>query len=466
MPLQDRVSSGSDKLDQILGGGMPVNGISAIMGLPGSGKTILAQQYLFHNATSARPGIYLTTVSEPLEKVLHYAQALDLFRADELGKSVFYEDAGRVLNDDGLPGILGHITGLLLQRNPGILVIDSFKALRAFARDDEEMRRFLHELAGKLSVFPVTSLWVGEYGRDEIAHAPEFAVADAILALSAVRSEGREMKVLEILKLRGSSFLGGQHAYRIRPTGLDVFPRLADPVRHDEYSVSGERRSSGVPLLDTVLHEGYWPGSSTMVAGPSGSGKTLLGLHFIFQGADEGDKGVIATLQENPTQLDRIARGYGWNLNHDDVDLMYRTPVDLYLDEWVHDLLATVEESAANRVLIDSLGDLEMAARDEVRFREYVYSLLQRFSRSAISVVMTQEVPQLFGITTLSEKGVSHLADNVILLQYLRGQSRIRRAVSVIKTRASSHDADIREFEITSEGFELGEAFTEAQDLT
>ena len=69
-----------------------------------------------------------------------------------------------------------------------------------------------------------------------------------------------------------------------------------------------------------------------------------------------------------------------------------------HLDEWVHDLLATLHRTGATRVAIDSLGDLRAACRDELRFREYVYSLLQRCARDNISVIMTQEVPDLFGV--------------------------------------------------------------------
>ena len=110
---------------------------------------------------------------------------------------------------------------------------------------------------------------------------------------------------------------------------------------------------------------------------------------------------------------------------------MYRTPVDLYLDEWVHDFLDTLQRTGATRVAIDSLGDLRAACRDELRFREYIYSLLQRCARANISVMMTQEVPELFGVTRLSEYGISHLSDNVLLLQFLRGDSELKRAITV-----------------------------------
>ena len=116
--MTDRLSSGSDRLDTVLGGGLPRNGIVLIGGNPGSGKTILAQQYVFHNASTDRPAMYLTTVSEPLEKILRYGQSLDFFDPSALGTSVIYEDLGRTLNDDGLAGALACITELLKTTSP------------------------------------------------------------------------------------------------------------------------------------------------------------------------------------------------------------------------------------------------------------------------------------------------------------------------------------------------------------
>jgi circadian clock protein KaiC len=205
-----------------------------------------------------------------------------------------------------------------------------------------------------------------------------------------------------------------------------------------------------------MLADGYWPGASTLVAGPTGAGKTLMGLHFVFSGARFGQPGVIATLQENPTQLERVVRSFGWSLQDSKITLLHRPPVDLYVDEWVYQLLDTVEATGATRVLIDSLGDLQAASPDRARFREYIYSMLHRFSRSGVGVMMTHEVPELYGIQTLTEYGASHLADNVVLLQYRGfGDGTISRTLAVLKTRASSHDPHLREFQITANGITL-----------
>ena len=452
--MSGRLKSGQARLDAVLDGGLPENAITLLIGLPGSGKTILAEQYVFANATPERPAIYLSTVSEPFDKLIRYGQTLSFFDAKAIGSSVFYEDLGGTLNADGLPGVFGKITTLLRERRPAIMVIDSFKALSAYG-DEAELRPFLHELAGQLTALRLSSFWVGEYDEAEIGKAPEFAIADAIISLTTTRTAQREGRWLRIMKLRGSEFAPGQHAYRLSADGVDVFPRLADVPDIGDYAFSTRRVRTGIAAFDDMLADGYQPGSSTLCAGPSGTGKTLMGLHFIFNTANASEPGVLATLQEHPVQLERIVQGFGWSLENEAVELMYRSPVDIYVDEWVYELLEAVERTGARRVLIDSLSDLQLASPDPVRFREYMYSLVQRLARSKVSLFMTAELPGLFETTNLSEHGISHLADNVVLLEYVRDGATLRRALTVLKTRASRHEPETREYTITADGIVL-----------
>jgi circadian clock protein KaiC len=454
--VTDRLPSGHERLDAILGGGLPDNAINLIAGPPGSGKTILAEQYLFHNATPERPGVYLTTVSEPLEKLIRYGQTLSFFEPEAISDRVVFEDLGATLAEDGLDATVEQVATVLKERQPGILVIDSFKALETFSADRERYRRALHELAGSLSAFPASCFWVGEYTEPELGRAPEFAVADAIVSLGTLRQGSREMRLLQVLKLRGSDFRSGQHAYRIGADGLTVFPRLGVGGIVHAYTAEQTRLSSGIAALDAMLHEGYWGGASTLVAGPSGAGKTLMGLHFVFRGAQSGEPGIIATLQENPVQLERMVRGFGWSLSDAGVELLYRSPIDLYLEEWLHDLLEAVERTGARRVMIDSLGDLRLATADEVRFREYLYSLLQRSASTGVSVMMTLETRH-DGASAVSDYGVSNVSDNVVLVHLERDAARMAHTITVLKTRASSHDPRVREFVITDAGIVLSE---------
>ncbi len=453
--MDDRLLSGHAPLDAVLGGGLPANSIGLIMGRPGTGKTILAQQYAFRNGRPERPAVYFSTVSEPLDKIVRFGQRLDFFDTQAIGTSVHYEDLGATVNQDGLAGVAERLGNVVKERRPGLIVIDSFKALQAYAVDYGDFRKFLHELAGRLGAFPAASLWVGEYEDAEITSMAEFAVADAIIALTSEQLGTREVRFLQVKKLRGSAFRSGHHAYRLTARGLRLFPRLADAPVDADYALSDVRVSSGISALDDMLADGFWPGASTMIAGPSGSGKTLMGLHFVMNGARQGQPGVIATLQENPTQLERVVAGFGWSLQEPNVELMYRSPIDIYIDEWVYDLMDTVERTKARRVLVDSLADLRMAAGDEIRFLEFVYSIVQRFSRQGVSVLMTSEIPRLFGTDRISDDAVSPLADNLVMVSYHREGDTINRTMAVIKTRASSHDPTVRKFMIGPQGIVL-----------
>jgi circadian clock protein KaiC len=453
----DRLLSGHSPLDEVLGGGLPGNGITVVMGLPGTGKTILAGQYTFRNARQDRPVVYFSTMSEPLEKIVRFGQTLEFFDVDAVGRAVFYEDLGQIASRDGLAGVGARVAAVLRERRPGLVVIDSFKALHALPGGDTAFRQFLHQLAGRLTAFPVASLWIGEYEPAEAATSPEFAVADAILELTTAPFGQRELRFLHVRKLRGSGFQSGQHGYRLTTRGLRLFPRLADIPVPDDYKLAGTRITTGIPALDSMLGGGLWPGSSTMITGPSGSGKTIMGLHFLFGGAAQGERGIIATLQENPTQIQRMLSGLGWPLTNPHVEVIYRSPVDIYIDEWVHELLEAADKIRARRVVIDSLADLQMAALDDTRFREFSYSLAQRFSRQGVSLLTTYETPGPPDARPLPELAVAHLADNTIALSHYRDHGTMNRSLAVIKTRASSHDPALRPFTIGRDGINIAD---------
>lgn len=456
--MNDRISTGNERLDAILDGGLLKNAVNLIVGVPGSGKTILSQQIAFRNSTVEHPALYLSTLSEPLDKILRYGEGLSFFDAGAITEGrVFYEDIGQPLGEGGLGEVLTAIDDLLRRVRPGIVVIDSFRAFHAMAADVGVFRQFLYGLLRRLSAMATTAIWNAPYTRAQAIEEAESAVADSIVALDVRQMAEREVRVLQVLKLRGSRYRSGEHTYRITGSGIEVFPRLAEEQLATPYELNSDATATGIAALDDLLGAGgYWSGATTLIAGPSGIGKTLMGLHFLYHGAQVGEPGVLATFHENVTQLGRIVRSFGWSIDDPNVHMLARGVVGMDIDQWVYELFDLVDRTGARRIVVDSLPDLEVAAGDPIRFREWFFSLMQRFTRSGVSLMTIVEVADLFHVDRISEEGISHLADNVILLQYVREGSELARSLTVLKTRAMEHRPVVHRYEITKQGFVLG----------
>lgn len=456
--MTDRIPTGSPRLDEVLDGGLLKNALNLITGVPGSGKTILCQQTAFQNASRERPAVYLTTLSEPLDKVLRYGESLSFFDAAAIHDGrIVYEDVGPQLGENSLDTMLAVLDRVLKEKRPGVLVIDGMRSLHRLSMDATVYRQFLYGLVRRLTATATTAVCNATYTRAEVLDQLEAAIADSIVALDVRQSAEREARVVQVLKLRGSGFRSGEHLYRITRSGLEVFPRLAEVQNPVGYELIPSHIGTGIPAVDELLGGGgYWAGATTLVAGPTGIGKTLMGLHFLYRGGASGEPGILATFQETETQLGRIVSSFGWSIHDPNVQILSRGIVDLNIDEWVYELIELVEGTGARRVVIDSLLDVAAAAGNPVRFREWISSLIQRFSRTGVSLMLVVEVPDMFRLTRVSEHGISHLSDNVVLLQYVQDGAELGRALTVLKTRGMRHRPMIHRYDITNEGFKLG----------
>ena len=248
---QPRIQTGNPQADAILAGGFPLNSINIVMGQPGTGKTIFAEQLLFHNATGDRPSLYVTTLSEPMSKVVSYVQRFAFFDADKLAMAIVYEDLGPDLAETGPTALLDWLDGAIKTRSPKIIVIDSFRAIHDLALPPEASRRFISRFAGMLSAYDVTAFLLGEYTQDDIRRYPEFAVADSIVELARQTLSSRDERYLRVLKLRGSAYCEGQHAFRITDHGLELYPRLVAPRIPEHYEMLTER----LPHFNNLMAE-------------------------------------------------------------------------------------------------------------------------------------------------------------------------------------------------------------------
>jgi circadian clock protein KaiC len=455
LPLE-RLSTGNSQADRVLGGGFPVNSINMIMGEPGTGKTLFAQQLVFHNAGGDRPILYLTTLSEPLTKVVKYLQGFTFFDPEKLDKHVIYDEVGTELADEGIDALVAKVKERIKAIGPKIIVIDSFKALHDISPSIADMRRVVHDLAGLLTAYDTTAFLVGEYSEHQMAILPEFVVADGIVELLRLDAGMRDERFFRVRKLRGSGYREGLHSLRLTASGAQVFRRLITPSTPPDYDAVRERVSTGVRGLDTMLGGGLWRGSTTLVAGPTGGGKTTIGLQFVLEAIRQGEPSLYIHLEENPTQLTHLIREQGGNPRSELLHTLYFSPVELQIDSMVDEMFRHIRHHRVRRVVIDAIGDLVTAARDAQRLHDYLYALSQHFVVHDVTALLMFETarPGITGSYGI-DAPFSHLSDNILLLEVDVAQELTRRRLRIIKTRGSSHDPHVREVAISSGGVEV-----------
>lgn len=344
---------------------------------------------------------------------------------------------------------------LLTRHRPKIIVIDSFKALADLMPDRSTWRRILDGIAGMLTAYQATTFWVGEYTSDMMSDLPEFAVADGIVNLTRVERGARDERFLRVLKLRGSGFLAGHHAIHLGRGGIEAFRRFLTPAAPPDYRPAFERLKSGVSGLDGMVATGWLRGTATLVAGPSGAGKTSVGMHFLKAGVDEGEPGLLASFQENPTQLIRMMAQLSWNpkkvlgpgkLNH-----FYTSPVELQIDAVANEIVRRIESQGVRRVVIDAVTDMEKGATDPLRYRDFLYSLTQMFAARDVTSMLLVETAGVFPGHGVTGYEVSYMSDNILLLEMLLGDD-LSRTIRVLKSRGSAHDGRRHALRITQSG--------------
>jgi len=463
-PRPERLATGNAAFDRILGGGLPTRSVVVIVGEPGAGKTLFALQMLFHLARQGKKGLYLTTLSEPSLKLVSYMQQFSFFDERLVDRGIVFADLGSVIRGKGSEATLGEITQRVEREEPAVVVIDSFKAIRDILGDSSAVRTFVYDLAVHTAAWGAASLFVGEYTDAEILTHSEFAIADGIIRFSNRRHELTAVREVEVLKLRGADYVTGGHFFEIGSDGLAFFPRVRSPDTVPAEPVSSaERVSTGIGGLDAMLGGGLPRASATVVQGGTGTGKTLLGLHFLLEGARQGEVGIHFTLEETADQLRQIAQGFGWDLRPLEksglLTLSYVSPVELSTDCFLDRARQRVEQLGAKRAVLDSLTSMALGVPSERRFKELVYAFTKHFRARGVTLNMNMEIADLLGSAQLSGHGISFAADNVIQLKYVEVAGRLERGISVLKARGVQHATDVRRLSVKSDGIEVGSPF-------
>ena len=471
-----QLPTGVPGLDEILGGGLPEYSFNIIAGAPGCGKTTLAHQIMFANATPERPALYFTVLGEPAIKMLRYQQQYTFFEAAKMDGAIRFINLSHVVLEQDLGAVLDAIIKEVEASKASIVVVDSFRTVvrKALNNASEvELQGFVQRLALHLTSWQATTFLIGEYVEGELRDNPVFTVADGLFWLYQSVERNSIVRKMQVMKVRGQESVPGLHTFRITEHGLQTFPRTFGLTDKKLAHVKGRRRlSTGVPQLDALMGGGIPEGDSLLVAGPSGGGKTVLGIQYIAEGLTKGEPCIVAMFEELPNEFMQRAASFGFdldkNLKNGSLKLIYLRPLDLSVDETVHEIVSAVKEIGCKRLVIDSLVGFEMALAPDFRtdFRESLYRMIGALTRLGVTIISTVEVEENFTSMGLSNFTISFLADDIVRLRYASINGQLRKIMMVVKMRRSQHSIDMCAYEVSAKGLAIGEPMRGYRALT
>jgi circadian clock protein KaiC len=218
-----------------------------------------------------------------------------------------------------------------------------------------------------------------------------------------------------------------------------------------------DRASSGITGLDYLLNGGFPANRLHLIEGDPGTGKTTLALQFLLEGRARGEACLYVTLSETGNELRGVCASHGWSLEGievfeltppggraDDQYTLYH-PAEIELADMVKRVLTVTEEVNPRRVVLDSLSEMRLLARDPLRYRRQILALKEYFSGRDCTVLMLDD-------KTSAERDLQlqSIAHSVVLLEQIPAEyGRSRRRVRIVKVRGvpgveGYHDCRIR----------------------
>lgn len=462
----DKAKFGIAGLDDVTSGGLARGRLFLLEGSPGTGKTTIATQFLLAGAEVGERSLYIT-LSETDDELRAGAAShgwsldgIDIFELVPPESLLDEEQQQSLLYSSDLE--LGETTRRIFEAfekvKPERVVLDSLSEIRLLAQSSLRYRRQILALKHYFSRSKATVLMLDDLSsepNDRTMHS----VAHGVLRLEELSPPyGAERRRLRVVKYRGQRYRGGHHDFVIDTGGVRVFPRLISAEHRTPFKREVLKTES--PELNALLGGGVERGSSVLILGPAGTGKSLYALTFVVGAVRRGERVAMFVFDEELGLLFERAKGLSIDLQAmvdakqlviEQVDAAELTPGEL--SERVR---FCVEENDARTVIIDSLNGYQAAMPGEQELILHMHELLQYLNRRGASTFLTVAQHGLVG-DMKAPVDVTYLADTVILLRYFEARGRVRRAISVIKKRTSSHEDTIREYRIDRNGISLGE---------
>lgn len=468
-----KAPTGINGLDEITGGGLPHGRTTLLVGGPGSGKTILALQFLVHGALECRePGIFVA-FEETSKRIVANAESFGWQIGELQDEKLFFVDAQPKpeliqAGDFDLGGMLAGLEALIQQMGARRIVFDALDMVLALLPDAAAKRREIYRLHDWLLAHEVTGIITLKAGGDEsetIGQNPfsfmQFMV-DCAVILNHCVVLGVSQRSLRVQKYRGSSFDENESAFLIGKQGFEV--AVARTLDRVDAEVTNERISSGVSRLDTMLGGGYYRGSSILITGFSGTAKTTLSGTFAEAACGRGEHTLFVSFDSDGSEVIRNLASVGIHLeqhvNNGSLRMVSARAITGSAETYLVRIKTLAKEHQARCLVIDPVSTWSKSGND-LNVHSVAERLIDWSKAEGITMVCTRLLDEMSSLAEGSSPLViSSLVDTWVHLNYLVQAGERNRGLSIVKSRGSAHSNQVRELILSNDGVTLADTYT------
>ena len=451
--------------DAITFGGLPKARPSLLCGRAGCGKTLFAMTFLVEGITVFNePGVFMS-FEETGEDLAQNIASLghDLSALAAAGKLVMdyvriergeFEEAGEY-DLEGLFVRLGYAIRTVGAKR---VVLDTLEALFSGLQNMAVLRSELRRLFGWLKEQGVTAVITAERGESGLTrHGLEEYVSDCVILLDNRVHDGVTTRRLRVVKYRGSAHGTNEYPFLIDEQGISVLPVTSAGLEHE---TSDERVSTGVAGLDAMLGAGgFYQGSSILISGAAGTGKTSLVSHFAEAACRRGERCLYFAYEESPQQIVRNMRSIGIDLAPWVEAGLLRFEAarpSLYgLEMHLARMQRDIDAARPSVVILDPISALR---GDPADVHPTLLRMIDLLKSRGITAIMTT-LATGNDVVDMTGQGMSSLMDTWLSVVNLESNGERNRGLYVLKSRGMSHSNQVREFQMTSAGVQLVDAY-------
>lgn len=463
VPGLTKCPTGIQGLDELTLGGLPGGRPTLVCGSAGTGKTLLAMEFLVHGATEYdEPGVFVSFEESEADLTKNLASlGWDISKLSKQKKLVieYIHIERNEIEETGeydLEGLFIRLRDAIDSIGAKRIVLDTVEALFGGFTNDMIMRAEIRRLFRWLKEKDLTAIITGEPGDATITrHGLEEYVSDCVIVLNNIINKQVATRRIRIVKYRGSSHGADEYPFLIDENGISILPLTSLGL---DYPVTTKRISTGIERLDMMLEgKGYYRNTSILISGMAGTGKSSIAASFAESACRRGERALYFSFEEAPKQIIRNMRSIGIILEPwvKKGLLKFKTARSTTFGLEMH--LAVIHKEVndfePNVVVIDTISNLGSSAGEQE-----IKGLMSRM----IDFMKMRKITALFTDLThggaspeATESNISSLMDTWVLIRDIESQGERNRGIFVIKSRGMAHSNQIREFVLTDNGIDL-----------